>query len=183
MSKYKKDIIKLRVDGLSYAEIANKLQCSTGTVCYHLDPSQKKKRIKRRNKYYCHPYIKKLEFFISRKQNHYIKKNTDTWRKKMYNKVENFGRGEKVNFTYQDVIDKFGENPRCYLTNQPIDIYQPSTYNFDHIIPVAMGGPNTLDNLGICTRNANQAKSDMSLDEFQQLCKYVLENFGYKIVK
>ncbi len=183
MSKYKEQIVKLHSEGKSYRDISLILGCSTGTICYHLDDSQKAKRIIRRAKYYSHPYIKKLEFYKSRIQSDWKSKNTDTWRKKMYNKVENFGRGTKPNFTYEDVIAKFGENPKCYLTGKEIDIFQPSTYNFDHIKPASKGGENTLDNLGICTRDANQAKSDMSILEFQELCKSVLENFGYTINK
>ena len=35
MSKYKKDIIRLRKQGKSYDEIKNELDCSKGTVSYH----------------------------------------------------------------------------------------------------------------------------------------------------
>lgn len=81
-----------------------------------------------------------------------------------------------MNFTSQDVIDKFGEAPVCYLTGQPIDISKPRTYQFDHIIPRSRGGTNDLDNLGICTRMANLAKSSMTLDEFTNFCSLVIKN-------
>lgn len=51
MSKYKKDIIRLRKNGKSYREIENELGCSRGTVAYHCqnegleDIGMKKKEI------------------------------------------------------------------------------------------------------------------------------------------
>jgi 5-methylcytosine-specific restriction endonuclease McrA len=86
-------------------------------------------------------------------------------------------------FTVQDVKDKLGEHPVCYLTGEQIDINKPNTYQFDHIIPRSRGGQSTLDNLGICTKRANLSKSDMTPDEFFNFCKIVLENQGYKVTK
>lgn len=83
--------------------------------------------------------------------------------------------------TIEDIINKFGENPKCYLTGTSIDINNPSTFEFDHIIPVSRGGTSSLDNLGICIKQANRAKERMTPDEFFNLCKLVLENQGYKI--
>lgn len=79
-------------------------------------------------------------------------------------------------FSVDDVIAKFGDNPSCYLTGQPIDISKPRTYSFDHIIPKSRGGDNSLDNLGLCTKAANQAKNDMTLDEFINSCKQVVKH-------
>lgn len=79
-------------------------------------------------------------------------------------------------FTLEDVIDKVGENPLCYLTGQPIDISKPSTYEFDHIIPKSRGGTNQLDNLGVCLKLANRAKDSMTPDEFLNLCKLVVSH-------
>jgi 5-methylcytosine-specific restriction endonuclease McrA len=86
-------------------------------------------------------------------------------------------------FTVEDVIQKFGENTICYLTGDQIDINKPRTYAFDHVIPRSRGGNNDLDNLGICTKAVNQAKSDMTPDEFMNLCKKVLEYNGYTVTK
>ncbi len=79
-------------------------------------------------------------------------------------------------FTADDVIKKFGENPKCYLTGDPIDIYKPSTYHFDHIVPISRGGTNTIDNLGICTKAANQAKHSMTHTEFIDFCRRVIDH-------
>ena len=39
------------------------------------------------------------------------------------------------------------------------------------VIPVSLGGENSLDNLGICCPQANSAKSDLCLEDFFSLCK------------
>ena len=88
----------------------------------------------------------------------------------------------KQNFSYKDVLDKFGEKTCCYLTGEPINLLDGS-YAFDHIIPRSRGGSNDLNNLGVATKRANSAKSDMMLDEFLELCRKVLEYNGYVVVK
>lgn len=40
-----------------------------------------------------------------------------------------------------------------------------------------------MDNMGLACKQANVAKNDMSVEEFVQLCKEVLEFRGYKITK
>lgn len=79
-------------------------------------------------------------------------------------------------FTVDDIIEKFGDNPVCYLTGQPIDITKPRTYHFDHIVPSSKGGSNSIENLGICTKEANMAKSDMTVEEFVKLCNMVVNH-------
>ena len=83
----------------------------------------------------------------------------------------------------EDVLKKFGENPVCYLTGQSIDLSKPSTYHLDHIIPRSRGGNNSLDNLGLCTKQANQAKTNMTPDELINLCKVILQHQGYHVSK
>lgn len=87
------------------------------------------------------------------------------------------------NLTVDDIIKKFGENPKCYLTGDLIDINKTRTYEFDHIIPKSRGGENTLDNLGICTKTANRIKHDMTPDELINQCKKILEHNGFKVNK
>ena len=47
----KEQILKLRSEGKSYKQIKSILGCSLSTICYHLQPDQKQKVLKRRNKY------------------------------------------------------------------------------------------------------------------------------------
>jgi 5-methylcytosine-specific restriction endonuclease McrA len=45
----------------------------------------------------------------------------------------------------------------------------------DHIIPVSRGGDNSLDNCQILSKEVNQAKSNMTDEEFIEMCKRVVE--------
>lgn len=187
--KHKEKILELRSQGLSYEEIKNRLGCSKGTIAYHCGNHQKEKN-KDRYKQFCklsHPFKKKIEHYCCDIEYNIITNKTI---RIIRHKIYRFLRDEsmkktynKPSFTEQDVINKFGEKPKCYLTGKEIDIYDTKTYQFDHIIPRSRGGDNSLENLGICTRDANQAKRDMLKEEFIELCKSVLENNGYKVNK
>lgn len=186
-SIYKDDILRLRAEGKTYRDIVKILGCNYSTVTYYVC-NQKEKMLIKNRKYQKtrHPFIRKLTFFNNRIANN--DKSRDKLQRKLNrifsDKLQTFclkvKYGEKImeenkgKITLQELTEKIGDNPVCYLTGEPIDIYQPRTYNFDHIIPMAKGGKNTLDNLGICTRDANQSKSDMNLDEFYSMCEKVL---------
>ena len=62
----------------------------------------------------------------------------------------------------------------CYLTGSKINLDEPKAYSLDHRVPVAHGGSNELENLEICSVEANKAKADLTLDEFYKLCEDVL---------
>lgn len=184
MTKLTEQILRLRSEGKTYDEIKAVLGCSKSTISYHCGEGQKKKtyqrHVKRRKK---HPFVHKLENFKQAKKRPKRKLSKTTVQKLLKAKLEAFARNRKnkmeyikPSFNVQDVIDKFGENTVCYLTGKPININEPKTYHFDHIIPVSKGGDNTIENLGICTREANLAKSDMTHEQFIQLCRDVIKH-------
>lgn len=194
-------IINLRSLGKTYHEICSALHCSKGTVCYYLGENQKYKYATRRrqSRKNAHPFVAKLQNFLSnscfRRKRYTPSKHK--WEKSIYYKLHHFHNPNRKSsnrkasamqttsptFTIKDLIHKFSSNPTCYLTGLPIDITKTSTYSFDHIIPSTRGGDNSIDNLGICTKQANMAKTDMTLDEFINLCKLVLQNNGYLVQK
>tara|TARA_R110000765_G_scaffold7963_9_gene26168 strand:- start:6971 stop:7510 length:540 start_codon:yes stop_codon:yes gene_type:complete len=177
----KDKILNLRSQGKTYSEIVKELGCSKSTVSYHCGKGQKEKHIKRQeDRYKKLPLTKRIEKFKNRKT---------------YYKLRDFGRRvhSPVNkglnptsdnkFTYDDVLDKIGDSPICYLTGDPIDITNQQSFEFDHIIPISQGGHNDLDNLGLCTRDANRSKAHMTYDEYIEHCRKVLENLGYTVSK
>ena len=86
-------------------------------------------------------------------------------------------------FNYEKILEHIGGlNTKCYLTGRSIDI-TIDDYHFDHIQPVAKNGSCELDNLGIACPQANQSKSGLTIDEYLQLCREVLENFGYTVIE
>lgn len=189
MNKNLKDeIINLRQSNFSYKEIANKLSCSKSTVCYYLGNNQSEKTYKRMvsNRKNRHPYYQKIQSFSFITEQVIVRKYTLNDIELINRKIITFsqekkGMYKKPEFTTDDVIKKFGNNPKCYLTGIPVDITKPRTYHFDHIKPRSKGGDNSIENLGICTKEANLAKSDLTVDELTSLCKMILENQGYKI--
>lgn len=73
-------------------------------------------------------------------------------------------------FTFLDILMKFGENPICYLTGEPINIYNASDYSIDHKIPLAQKGPYTLENAGLTKLQVNLCKNALNPEEFIELC-------------
>jgi 5-methylcytosine-specific restriction endonuclease McrA len=188
----KENILQLRSEGKTYLQIMDKLKCAKSTIAYYCGYNQREKtRIRNsRNRKKQHPYGRKLENFTCIILQNPKKPPTLQNRRLIQVKIQSFhytykeyGMYKPTTFSIQDIIDKFGENPICYLTGEQIDIYQPRTYEFDHIIPRSRGGTNTLDNLGICSKKANQSKKDMTPDEYINLCKKILEHNGYQVVK
>lgn len=185
----KHKILELRAKGYNYQQIVDELGCSKGTIAYHCNPITKQKTKNRRSRARKtqHPLQKKLETFLYRKRRKPKKVSELSNNKRISRKINSFcyKRGVKPmsTFNIQDIINKVGENPKCYITGRLIDIYNPSTYQLDHIQPVSRGGSNELDNLGIVTPTANQVKSDMTLEELIEFCKDVLTYNGHKVEK
>lgn len=184
----KEKIKKLRSEGKSYREIQKILGCSKSTISYHCSEGQKEKNLartakKRSNQ---HPATRKVEAFKARRA---LKAKTEHFqcRVSIDSPLREFGKPRtsmkniNLTFTANDVMNKFGENPKCNLTGRPINWEDSSTYCFDHYIPVSRGGENTLDNLNLVCPQANKAKSDLLITGFLSLCREVLENHGYGI--
>lgn len=145
--------------------IAKELGCSKSTISYHLGDNQKKmayQRVKKQR--ILNPWLKKQENFLDRFKNENVTYNSKYFDRK---KIKD----------YLDSVDK------CYLTGRKIDTLDVTTYEFDHIIPLSKGGTSSFENLGITRPEANRAKYDLSVEEFIELCKDVLINFGYTVNK
>jgi 5-methylcytosine-specific restriction endonuclease McrA len=152
----KEQILELRRAGKSYKEICSLLNCSRKVVSSHCSQER-------------------IQWDRS------IRDKTEDFQRERLGKK---GKGKRdLTFRWKDVIEKFGWETTCYLTGRKINLKEPKTYQFDHIVSISKGGSNTIDNLGICCRNANQAKHDMSVEEFLNLCKEILEHNGHVVEK
>ena len=190
-SELGKQIIELRKLGKSMKDISIILGCSKSTVSYHCSRTTKtthKNKIERskNEKSYLYLLSKRLTNFKLRKFG-IGKHNTENYDRKITASVSFFKNRNKMkvekNYTYKEAIDHLGGlQTKCYLTGRPIDITKDS-YCLDHIQSVSNGGSNELENMGITIPIANASKSSMNLDEYLNLCKEVLENFGYIVEK
>ena len=163
--KLKEQILKLRSEGKSYNQIQKDLNCSKSTISYYCGNEQKKKaydRVKKQRKLY--PWLHKQEHFIER-----YKDKDVTYNSKYFDR-------KKLQEYLQSVTT-------CYLSGRTVDTSDVTSYEFDHIIPISKGGDSSFENLGIATPQANRAKNDLSVVDFIELCKDVLEHNGYSVTK
>ena len=181
--KIKDQILELRDLGYSYRQIEQKLGCSKGTISYHCGKDQKNKtaqrRINNRNKQ--HPIFRKIENFVKAigLNNKINIQSKRTINKILYQKIVAFSRINSkdynyMSFTVEALLEKIGDSPICSLTGRPINLLDSRSYQLDHIVPRSKGGDNSLDNCQLTCREANQAKHELSIDEFINLCREVI---------
>jgi hypothetical protein len=121
--------------------------------------------------------LKKKEYLIKRKEE--LSKREYYFLKE---KIERFKTRSAVtkDFDYLDVIKKFGDNPKCYLTGLPINYNDSKSYSLDHFIPVAKGGTSDLDNMRLANPMANEMKRHYELHKFLEICRLITENNSLK---
>jgi 5-methylcytosine-specific restriction endonuclease McrA len=143
----KDQILELKAQGKTHKEIAKLLECSATAVYYHASPNGKTVANTARAKWRdSRPLFDKVKFF-----------------KRTFGKsviVEDFKPGDLLRKT----------DGKCYLTGRELDLSDRRNFSLDHIISRAKGGDNTLENCGLTCREANQAKSDLTFEEFLKLC-------------
>ena len=169
MESKKDRILELHKQGHSYNYIQQKLKVSKGTISYHCGDGVKEKTRQRladdRNS----------DVFFKRVFEGWGLQNDKSWFRYGETRKKNLKRLREY---WQD---EYGG--KCYLSGRELDMINGVNVELDHIIPKSKGGTNTLDNLGICTKDANQSKADMSVEEYLELCKDVLKHHGYTIEK
>jgi 5-methylcytosine-specific restriction endonuclease McrA len=187
LKKLKEKIIELKLKGLSYNQIQKKLNCSKGSISYHCGVGQKEKskiRVKKYRNQNKNILKKKIEGFHYRKnkENKEIQYKNKKIKEILKSRIMRFSRMEngKYNklFNEGQLLEKIGNEPKCYLTGRVIDLENPRSYNLDHIVPRTKGGDNSLENCGLACREANQAKHNLLLEDFIKLCKEVVQNLA-----
>lgn len=181
-------ILELRSQGFSYRDIENKLGCSKGLVSYHCGVGQKEKTLNNQRRNRKSDILRvKVQRFVGTKSKKTLSKQEQDARaieKILQVKITQFsltGKRKdksvrcKLMFNVKQLVNKLGSNPVCYLTGRPINLNEGKSYHLDHILPKSKGGDNSLENCGLACRSANQAKTDLTLDEFVQLCREVVE--------
>lgn len=159
----KNKILKLRESGYTYPQIQKELNCAKSTISYHLNVGVKiksRENLKQLRKSKKGIVMNKVYAFIQRKAERFI-----LCRKK--NIYLN-------NISFEEVIEKIGENPVCYITGDPIDLNNPKEYSFDHYLPVCLGGKSDISNLQIVKTDANTSKNKFTMEYYLELCEKAL---------
>lgn len=181
----KEDILRLRAEGKSYNEIQRITGASKGTISYHCGAGQKEKSAARRRKFRMSDekrdklYRRISTFRETRRSLNFRETSVDA-RAAVRNKIRKFSLDITSNtptWGVKEFLENFGDTTNCYLTGARVDITDPDTFSLDHIVPKAQGGTNDISNVGITTFCANQAKTDMGLEEFVMLCFDVVEHW------
>jgi CRISPR/Cas system Type II protein with McrA/HNH and RuvC-like nuclease domain len=92
-------------------------------------------------------------------------------------------KSNKYEFYLNDVLNKFGIETMCYLSGIKINLLTDTNYSLDHITAASRGGDNSLENMGILNGTVNKMKHNLTIDEFLNLCKRILEHNGYRVRK
>lgn len=178
-------ILKLKEEGFNQSQIAKKLGCSPSTVCWHLNPEKQLKKSQERKKKIA-PHMVKWQRNISRfstaktknKQKREIKDLTFSEASaKFRGRLKDYAKKHKSDtertkmVNIAKVVEKYNiteENTKivCRYTGDALDWNRPTECEIDHEHPRSKGGDNTIDNLQILSKPANQAKGDMTHDEF-----------------
>lgn len=161
ISELIEEVKKLRLEGFKKEKILDKLNITEYQYRSYVDFGKPGGREKRLNHYAKYRTRKKAEPFYTLK-----------------NKLACFfERGIcDIKFTYLDVLNKFGENPKCYLSGKLIDYNNGDTYQLDHVVSIARGGKSNLDNLQLIDPKMNRFKNFWSLEELVEVSKLILEN-------
>lgn len=165
-------IKELRSQGMTYREIATTAKCAISTVYFHCSSEEQRENLR------SHFRTKRLQETSESKKAKRRKYAMQTKIKSFHRKPGNKGY-EPSSFSPEELLDQCGET--CYLTGRALDLKDETSYRLDHIQPRSKGGDNTLQNCGLTCTEANFAKHDLSVEEFIQLCKEVLEHNGYKV--
>ena len=175
--EFVKKIHELRNDkGMSYDQIASLMRCSKATLSYYFGSGGKKAVIDRQRE-------NRKDLGVLRARLEKWELDNDIILKKYKDVFRNNISDRKVRIEASRKYLEDTYNGKCYLSGRPFDLDDTGTFHFDHIIPESQHGTNGLENLGLCVPEANQAKSDLSVDEFLELCKDVLEHNGYSVKK
>ncbi len=182
---YKNEILKLRANGHNYREIQKILGCSIGTIAYHCGETQKEKNKNRRiNNKFRNSICNKVWQFSNRKNDFRSKNQIGKLEKRIYRNLYRFnGESNIMMISVDEILTRINNNPHCELTGLPLDVKDTKSWHLDHKLPVSRGGDNSLENLQILSARANQAKSDLTNEEFIELCKLTLQHNGYSVVK
>lgn len=73
----------------------------------------------------------------------------------------------------KELLAKAKATTHCYYSGKRLD-YDNDDWQIDHLVPLARGGLNHIDNIVICLAAYNTAKSDLTYEELLYVCRTIL---------
>jgi hypothetical protein len=186
MKELESKIKDLKEKGFSYNKIKSELNCSKSTISYHLGNDQKLKAKNRVKKYRSNPnsvLSEKIYRFRWRSDKNVMSKIRDFQRRDNSLEKGSLLSTQPKIFTIEDFLLKIGDEHKCYLSGEPINIYNPIEYSIDHIIPASKNGDNSIENAGLISLTINKMKDNLTVEEFINKCIQILKYNGYKVTK
>jgi hypothetical protein len=197
-------IDKWRKKGKSYKELSMKFKISKGTLSYRYGQNQKEKTLARQQKRRdCFQH--KVDSFLH--QTHDVKRNPKfmnkrperTWDYKIrgfHKDKNNSTKGLDMPTAREQMMQHLWPNDgkdekgysfpwiACKITGKKVSVMVPKGHyyacNLDHVLPVARGGANELENCQPLTDKINYAKGDMTNEEFFDMITTVTQGDMYK---
>ena len=135
-----------------------------------------------------------MESFKHRKKKNEFRdtlfKVSATNKKIISSKISQFSRmGKKTKrfyckfmFKEKDLMNKIGDEPRCYWTGRKINLDNGKSYQLDHFVPKSKGGDNSLENCVLACKEANQGRSDITSEDYIKLSCEVAVHKGKEIL-
>lgn len=178
MSKKSDKIKKMYNDGYGINSICKTWNLTEENVRIYLLPDNEMAKIKKERKNFSlrKSFAKMNKIKIKERQKRWREKALENPNYVLSIKIKQFIKNSDSIITVEDFLNKFGNNPTCYLTGMPIDLRNASSYSLDHKIPKSLGGESSLDNMGITLRQINYMKHYLKIEEFIKLCQLVVDH-------
>jgi 5-methylcytosine-specific restriction endonuclease McrA len=193
--------------GWSYTKLSKKYKISKGTLSYRFGKDQKEKTLKRMQKRRDSFQLKVDHFFdriIDQKRNPiFINKRPErTWNCKVRSFYKNklgSTKGLDLMTRREEMESHLWPNKgkdknglsfpyvTCAITGNKHSVMEAQSHplgmNLDHIIPVARGGRNELENCQPLGTKINQMKGDMTNEEFFEQINKIIKGPWYQEMK
>lgn len=90
-----------------------------------------------------------------------------------YGVIQGDGSGTKITaLGLREMLDK--QAFKCAMSGRELT---PQTASIDHIVPVARGGLNVMENVHVVHSEVNQAKRAMPIEDFVSMCQEIVTHY------
>lgn len=155
-------IVKLRYEGKKCEQIATELECSLGTISYHL---------KKHKTFFDQKLTKGAQQSILNRFRNFTGRTGCKRRSK--NVKANCHFNKTKGMKYPELLRSLIDSPFCALTGKPIYFNDVQSYSFDHLVPISRGGDCSKENFNLLSKEVDLAKNNLPMKFFVKMCKEI----------